>query len=50
MSEVLTDCVEAVYAAAEAPTRKGKFLRRMDAKEVTEEISQSELRKKRKHL
>ena len=50
MSEVLSDCVNAICAAAEAPRRKGNSLERVDTKMVTEEISQSELRKKRKHM
>lgn len=50
MSEVLSDCVNAICAAAEAPMRKGNSLETVDAKVVTEEIAQSELRKKRKHM
>ena len=50
VSEVLSDCVEAISAAAEASRREGKVLERPEAKVVTEEISQSELRKKRKHM
>ena len=50
MSEVLSDCVNAICAAAEAPMRKGNYLETVDAKVVTEEIVQSELRKKRKHM
>ena len=50
MSEVLSDCVNVICAAAEAPRRKGNSLKRVDAQLVTEEISQSELRKKRKHM
>jgi len=50
VSEVLSDFVNAICAAAEAPRRKGNSLERVDAKVVTKEISQSELRKKRKHM
>ena len=50
MSEVLSDCVNTICAAVEAPRRKDNSLERVDAKVVTEEISQSELRKKRKHM
>ena len=50
VSEVLSDCVNAICAAVEAARRKRNSLGRVDAKVVTEEISQSELRKKRKHM
>ena len=50
MSEVLRNCVNAICPAVEAPRRKGNSLERVDAKVVTEEIAQSELRKKRKHM